>query len=210
MENDRRWMALALALAVGAAGCGPELLGGAQREGEVRAVATSDEGGDASRAPDGQRPSASVAGTSAAAVEGELSITAAVWLVADDGTVVPISQSQVPATFVVEGDDEALVGRADVEARSYTKVRVEFTDVSMFVTGGLIIQEQPILGPVSVNLGSSGSVLVERPIQLTLEARTTRTVVIDLDAHEWLQSTVLPSLTVPGATFASAVEIRLR
>lgn len=210
MGNDRRWLAVALTLALGSAGCGPELLGGAQREGEVRAVATSDEGADPSRAPDAAAPSANLAGEVAAAVAGELSMTASVWLVADDGTLEPLSPGQVPATFEVNGDDEALVGRADVEARSYTAVRVEFTDVSMIVEGGLVIQGQPIVGLVSVNLGSSGSVIVERPVQLTVEARTTRTVVIDLDAHEWLPATVLPARTVPSTSFAAAVDVRLR
>lgn len=211
MGNDRRWMFAALALAVGSAGCGPELLGGAQREGEVRAVATSEEGADASRAQYfGAGPSASRAGEAAAGVEGELSVTAAVWLVDEDGSLVPVSRGPVPATFTVEGDDQALLGRADVEARSYRAVRVEFTGVSMIVEGGLIVQGQPIIGLVSVNLGSSGSVVVERPVQLTVEARTSRTIVVDLDAHEWLPATVLPSRTVSSAAFAAAVDIHLR
>lgn len=216
--------ALALITLLPLAGCGPELLGGAER-GEVRTVATSDEGGSTQQtAPDGTSPSLASAPAGSAAdadrldatsaenreIQGAVLVDAAAWLITQDGDAVALTDGQVPGTFRIEGTGEALLGRADVEARAYTAVRVVFTRITAVVEDGLVLGGVPIVGPVHVDLGASGSTTVERPVDLRIEAHTTQTLVIDLDAHEWLPLAVLPGPIVPAHLFAAAVDIRFR
>lgn len=222
MANNKA--ALTLILALSTAACGPELLGGAQ--GEVRTVATNEEGSSsgstqqAAAAPDGPVATRQAGGSpsdatfwstaSASGVEGELSFDAAAWLITAEGEEVPITDGQVTATFRMEGSDEVLLGRVDVDARSYTAVRVAFTRVEADVEGGVVINGEPFVGPVSVQMGSASQVVVERSIELTVRPRSTQTIVIDLDAHQWLPATVLPGRTVPALIFSSVVDVRVR
>lgn len=207
---------------VPAAACGPELLGGAQ--GEVRTVATSEEEGSSSTASIGERPvisataddralppgSASLDESSSGQLEGDLEIDAAVWLVTEDGDLVPLTNGVVPGSFRIEGPADVLIGREDVEARTYSGVRIQFRRVTALVENGLIVNGTPVVGPVSVDLGATGSIMVERAVELTIERRATHTLVVDLDAHEWLPATVLPGRTVPGFIFSIAVDVSLR
>lgn len=212
MKIDRYWRALALAMSVTAAGCGPELLGGAQN-GEVRAAATSDESGGSSSAAPAAGPSLSTSGSTSAAasgIEGEITVAASVWLITADGDQVPVQADRVPGTFRIETADESQIARGDVRAQSYVGVLVEFTSVVAIVEGGLTIGGTPIIGAVTVNMAPAGRVIVQRPVDLTVEPRTTNGLVIDLNSHVWLPATVLPSRTVPAAVFAAAVEIRRR
>lgn len=217
--------ALTLILALSTAACGPELLGGAQK-GEVRTVATNEEGSSsgssqhAAEAPDGPVAARGAGGSpsdatfwstaSASGVEGELSFDAAAWLVTAEGEEVPITDGQVTATFRMESSDEVLLGRVDVDARSYTAVRVAFSRVEADVEGGVVINGEPFVGPVSVQMGSASQVVVERAIDLTVRPRSTQTIVVDLDAHQWLPATVLPGRTVPALIFSAAVDVRVR
>jgi hypothetical protein len=217
--------ALTLIFALSTASCGPELLGGAQK-GEVRTVATHEEGSSsgsaqhAATAPDapaaareaGESPAGGTfwSTASASGVEGDLSLDAAAWLITAEGEQVPITDGTVTAAFRMEGPDEVLLGRADVEARSYTAVRVVFTRVEADVEGGVIINGEPFVGLVSVQMGSANRVVVERPIELTVRRRSTQTIVVDLDAHQWLPATVLPDRTVPALIFSSVVDVRVR
>lgn len=213
MYKSRTAVPLLALLAV--TGCGPELLGGAQ--GEVRTVATSDEGGSAQHSEPGTTsPSFGMASAAASAdgqasgVTGEILVDAAAWLITEDGDEVALTDGQVPGTFRIEGAGETLLGREDVEARRYTAVRIAFTRVTALVEGGLTLDGEPTVGPVYVDLGATGRLLVERPVQLNVESRTTRTLVLDLDAHEWLPAAVLPGPIVPGYLFAAAVDVRFR
>lgn len=213
MSKNRATLALITLLPL--AGCGPELLGGAER-GEVRTVATSDESGSTQQAaPDGTSASlgsgpAESSASESRAIRGEVLVDAAAWLITEDGEAVALTNGQVLGDFRIEGTGEALLGRADVDARTYTAVRVVFTRVTAVVEDGLVLGGVPIVGPVHVDLGASGSTTVERPVDLQIEARTTQTLVIDLDAHEWLPLAVLPGPIVPEHVFAAAVDIRFR
>lgn len=206
----RGWRILALALAITAAGCGQELLGGAQ-DGEVRTVATSDESAEGSRAAMGPAAarSMSTAVESAAALEGELSFTAAAWLIPEEGDPVPLTDGFVRGTFRIEGAGDSSLGRVDVLARTYTAVRVAFTSVSAVIEGGLVIGGAPLIGNVSVQL-PAGGLTVERPLHVVVQPHTSTTLVLDLNAHVWLPATTLPGRTVPAEIFRSAVGVRIR
>lgn len=221
MSNSRAVLILSALLAT--TGCGPELLGGTQDEGEVRTVATSEESsagshatpGDDPLAASGQRTDASAPGSpalqeSGALLDGEIYFEAAVFLLTEDGDTVPLTDGVVPGSFRIAGTDDVAIGREDVEARSYSTVRIVFTRAEAIVTSGLQVGGTPIVGLVRVDLGATQRLVVERSLGLNVEPRTTQTLVVDLDAHEWLPAVTLPGSFVPGFAFASAVDVRLQ
>ncbi len=203
------WLFLA---AVAATACGGEVVGGGF-DGEVRTFATGDGNPPASSslAPAAAEPTAAVAEQQIGIVPtGTISFDAAVTLVSQAGQEVPLTQGTTTAVVRIEGTDTALVAQQGVRAGSYTLVRVVFTRVTAEVTGGLVIGGVPLLGPVTVAIGTGGSVVVERPIQLTIEPLTSHSLLINLRASAWLPATNLLARTVPAAAFANAVEVRVR
>lgn len=197
-------------LALASAGCGPELLGGAQ----IETTATSDETDEAAAQPARQTdwlPPTETLAADASAVEGELLVSARVALVSSAGQSFPLGEvTATPARFRIEGDDEALIARGDVAPGEYAAVRITFTRIEATVESGVEVDGVPLLGSVAVALAPGGSVVVERALSFTAEPRLTHEIVVDLNAHSWLPSTQLPSRTVDPAVFAAAVEVRAR
>lgn len=188
----------------------------------MRTVATSDESGAGYQAPDdglaaesdprsgAAAPDSPALQESGGALDGEIFFAVSVALVTEDGDTVPITDGVVPGSFRIAGEGEVAIGREDLEARRYTTVRMAFTRAEAIVTNGLTVAGTPIIGLVSVDLGATRRIVVERAIDLTVERRTTQTLVIDLDAHEWLPAVVLPGSFVPGFVFETAIDVRVR
>jgi hypothetical protein len=185
-------------LAMGLGACGAELTAGGQTE--VRAVVTSDDGG--------QGPSASHAplfSTSGSAVTGRMDVDARVTLVAENGMEIRLTQNPVGGSFRIEERDSALIGRGTVPVTRYTRARITFTRVQAEVAGGL-----PLLGLIRVDLGATGQLTIDTPLLLEPAPRGLETVVVDVNAHLWLPSASSITRLVPASTFVSAVEVRVR
>lgn len=163
---------------------------GSGRDGEARAVVTS--------AADGP-----------GAPEGTVTVHATVMLVTDAGEEVKITDGIAAADAQIEGTDSSLVAQAAVPPATYVLARVEFAEVEAFVTGGLSVDGVPFLGSASVDTGAGG-IIIESPIEMTVGLATSETLVIDLNASQWLPSVDFPTGRVPAADFRNAVELRVR
>jgi hypothetical protein len=190
-------LALFLAL-LASAGCGREVVGGGQKEVETVAVGDATPDGSASRAA---LASAAPLPGGAAIPLGTLSFTATASLVAEDGSVAPVTDGPRQVAVRLDGGDRATVSRRTVPDVSYVRARVAFTRVTAEVTGGVL----GVAGAVRVNIPPRDSVVVERVV--AIPAGSARAVlVVDLDASRWLVGAV-GGLVSPGA-FAAAVRLR--
>lgn len=204
-----KWIASLGALLLLTSGCGKELVGGGQNEGEVRTLVTSEEGNSRSLASEGPHFTYADEGSGGAAdAEGTISFDAQVTLIADDGAEVRVTSGTVPGTFRIENADSAEIGRQDVRVKTYARARVEFTRVSANVTGGIVIGGVPLLGEVRVQIGAGERVTVEAPIQLIVRQSGLHELVIDLNAHIWLATANPVTGAISSSTFRSAVEVR--
>lgn len=200
----------ALALTLVAAGCGKEIVAGGERD--VEAVATGDGSPQSSaRSSAGALHALVPLGGSRASLaaqpQGTLSFDARVSLVGADGEVVPLTRAGAGAQVRIEGTDTALIARGRVRATSYARARVVFTRVTANVTGGLTTPlGVSITGTVSVGIAPGDSVVVEAPVALPASGK--QTLVVDLDASDWLTASV--GGVVPAAVFRSAVDLRVR
>ena len=203
---------LLLLLAVLAAGgCGREVVGGGVKE--VDAVAVSDGGPQPSRSAGAAHATvplsrASLAASKAGLAQGTVSFDTRVALVGAGGEVVELTRSPVGAQVRIEGTDTARVAREEVRATTYTRARITFTRVTANVTGGLVVGGVSLTGRVDVAIAPGDSVVVEAPVNLSGSAK--QTLVIDLNASQWLSATSLVTRTVAPSTFRSAVEVRVR
>lgn len=102
----------------------------------------------------------------------------------------------------------AVLANARVDAGTYARVRVVFSDVRANVTGDASASTNLVTGAVSVDLGGDGQVTVEREVRVDASAGTTSRVMLDLNADAWLARASAATRLVTEADFASAVRVR--
>ena len=220
MKRMRRGWTLLPALVLPVlAGCGELTSGGA---GEVDAVFTADDPQQAQSAspmsaesgPDvGTAASRSVAaGGSTALTEGELFVTAEVFLRSDaSGQWTAITDSPAALTLDLQGTTERSAGSAELTAGSYSRVRIVFHRVEAQVTAGLVIGGVTVTGTVRVDLGADGQHSVEKDIALKVEADASADVLVDMNSDVWLLTAQGATLrTVTEAALEAAVRVRAR
>lgn len=193
-------MPAALLVVLAAAGCADAGPTGAESDAttEVRVAGDAPQGGTASRSAsstDGE-----------AAVEGSVRVTARVYLQRETGTWVDVTgAAAAEQTVDAAGDDGfRLLARSEVDAGTYQRIRIEFEDVRAEVNGALALQLGS--GLVSVELGSSGRVVVERAIELRAGAGSVSRVHVDLNAPQWIETADDGGIIARGA-FESAVTV---
>ena len=80
-----------------------------------------------------------------------------------------------------------LLVRKELPEGSYTSIRTVFLSVVAQVEGGLVVDGVPIRGPVTVELGPGGRILVETPLDLTITEGTAARIKVDLHTTRWLR-----------------------
>jgi hypothetical protein len=195
--------------------CG-ELTSGGVGEVEVWATADDPQGSPSASAP--PTSSAVVPAAQAredaeetAAAEGQLIAQLRAYIRADlTGEWIEITEGVRDITLDLNGSSERRAGVRFLDSGRYSGFRVVFQRVEATVTSGLIVGGVPILGPVRVDLGSQGTVTVERGLVLEVDASADQDIVLDLNASTWLPLLSLSTRTVSATSFASAVGVRLR
>lgn len=204
----RAYATAALASTLLLSGCGKEIFVGGQKE--VEAVAVSDASSGSSQSSAGASsfvaPLASRSGFSGGQPQGTVTFEARVSLVTSGGVVVPLNRDAATGTVRIEGTDTARVARESVEDVTYTRARVTFTRVAASVTSGLFIGPISVTGEIRVGIAQGDSVVVERPVEI--RGRAKQTLIIDLDASEWLGQS--SGGVVSTTAFRSAVDLRVR
>jgi hypothetical protein len=206
-------MLLASVLAYG--GCGNVTAGGV---GEAEVYMTGDSDAPPATAPEPSRvvgpadvataPSPAV--VILAGLEGDLDVTAALFLRSDGGDLVPLTAAgPVSSTLDLAGSLEPRVAVASVPAGTYEALEVRFTDVTADVTGGLEVDGLPFVGPVEVDIGGT-SLEVTKPIALVIDDGESVEILVDLNADLWVPLLDIVTRLVAAGDFAAAVTVGVR
>ena len=141
--------------------------------------------------------------------DGELQAELLLFLENGAGNRVPLNQDKIEIQVDVKGLREADASAALVPAGRYTALHMLFTKIEVEVEGGLIVDGQPILGLVEVEL-EADSLTVIRPLNLTLDDGDRVEILIDLNAQDWLLQVDPTIQSVAEEIFANAVTVRVR
>lgn len=186
----------------------PALLGcedatGPDRQGEVEVTVIGDAGASsAASGPSFYRSSGSGA-------EGTVDVSARVYLLAESGEWVEVTDGTAARTTVnASGGAGSTFARSRVEGRSYGRVRVVFERVEADVSGGLEVGlGSTLVGTVTVDAAGSGGAVVEREIDLEVRSGSSATLTIDLNSDAWLSRASAETRTVSRADFEAAVRV---
>lgn len=187
-------------LMVASAGCADAGPTGASQDAmtEVQLTGDAPQGGSASHSASPEGGSAEMEGTVRVAARVYLQSTAGRWTEVTGGVA---AEQTVDAAGA---DGFRLLARGQIEAGAYRRIRIEFEEVRADVNGALALQLGS--GLVSVEVGSSGAVVVERAIDLRAGAASESRVNVDLNAPEWIDSADSGGHVARGA-FESAVHV---
>lgn len=165
---------------------------------EVRLHGDAPAGGNQSVAP--------ASDESATEIQGTVEVAARVYLQSDAGEWVELTSGAAAEQSVeVSGEDGyRLLARAEVEARTYERVRVVFERVEGEFDGQVEIGLGGEVISAELDLGSEGELVVERDIAMNAGADTR--LDIDLNAGGWASEAASSGVIARG-DFASAVAI---
>ncbi|HSG47039.1 MAG TPA: hypothetical protein VLA43_04390, partial [Longimicrobiales bacterium] len=141
--------------------------------------------------------------------DGELQAELLLFLEDGAGSRVALNRDKIEIQVDVKGLREADASAALVPAGRYTALHMLFTKIEVEVEGGLIVDGQPILGLVEVEL-EADSLTVVRPLNLTLDDGDRVEILIDLNAQDWLLQVDPTIQLVAEEIFANAVTVRVR
>ena len=192
------------------AGCGNLTAGGLTGEATVTVSgdATDAQGVAAQRAV-GLSPRGPLA-MSGSGPEGEVRADFFLFLETATGGSTSLSEDQIQIRLDVQGMQEVdAVDRMIVPAAQYSQMRIVFTDVRVEVANGLIINGEPVVGEVRVELKDTALTVI-RPLNLNIGDGESVFLLMDLNANTWLQAVDPVLLTIAEEVFGNAVSMEVR
>jgi hypothetical protein len=210
--------ASAVCFSLAAAGCGNLTAGGAT--GEAAVVVSGDAPDSAPAASVVEAPPSTLVAAEPASTEhdgggeedehpeGELEAEFSLFLVTDDDELVPLTDGDVQILIDLEGLQEPEVADRVVAARSYTALRMVFSEIEVEVDAGLIIGGVPVIGSIDIDIETS--LVVEKSLALDIEDEERVVLVVDLNAASWLQAVDPVARTVDPQEFADLIAVTMR
>lgn len=141
--------------------------------------------------------------------EGQLEADLTVYLVSAEGELTPVTDGEVEVRLDLDGVEEPEIGSRTVNATSYSALRMVFTEIEAQVEAGLIIDGQPVTGPIDVEIDDV-TLTVEKALSLEVADGERVELLIDLNAESWLLAVDPVTNTVDAQTFADLVTVRVR
>jgi len=138
--------------------------------------------------------------------EGEVEVDFTLALITESGGVVPLGQDDIRVKIDLQGVDEAEAVKELIPAWRYTGLRITFTHIKVEVSGGLVINGQPVIGEIRVEL-EGPDLVVTRTLDLDAIEGDTVTLLMDLNTRAWLEAVDPVTLTVDPAVFASLINL---
>jgi hypothetical protein len=117
-----------------------------------------------------------------------------------------VTTGELTVTLPLEGTAAVEVVSRRVNIGLYPNMRVVFHSVEADVVDGLVIDGTPVTGVVTVQLPSP--LTLERPIALVVDEREPMDIVIEMNAHEWLEAATGDDRQVASEIFESHVSVR--
>jgi len=142
--------------------------------------------------------------------EGEVEVEFKIFLVTSAGDEVPLGDRAVRVRVDIPGRTEVRpVRRRTIPAETYSRVRVVFTEIEAEVEAGLVIDGEPLLGPVEVEL-EADSLIVDAAVDFQVPEGGEVELLVDLNSSAWLRAADPALQIVAQRIFESALEVRVR
>jgi hypothetical protein len=141
--------------------------------------------------------------------EGQLEAEMLLFLVAEGGELIPLSDDEVEVSVDLEGVEQDETLPRELAAGRYTGLRIVFLQIEVQVDAGLIIGGEPITGPIDIEL-ESDSLAVTKPLNLSIDDQESVEILIDLNAASWLQAVDPSTSTVDATVFAELIAVVVR
>ncbi|MSR22131.1 MAG: hypothetical protein EXR92_01090 [Gemmatimonadetes bacterium] len=101
------------------------------------------------------------------------------------------------------------MARTDLPAGSYTDARTRFTRVEVNVVRGLVVDGQPITGPVRViERGVDEPLDLPHPVELAVNEGSLTSLFVELRAGTWLRRVDRTTRRVARAEIVEALSVR--
>jgi len=199
-----------LALLVASGGCSGNLTAGGLT-GEATVVVSGD-AQDEQGAP--SQHATALAGAPARTTvssdpEGEVEVEFLIFLESAGGDVVPLTDDEIRVRVDVRGRREADVASRTVPATVYTGLRIVFTEIKAEIDSGLVIDGQPVVGDIEVELENT-TLTVTRPLSLTIDDGERVELLVELNATDWLLAVDPDLRNVAETVFATALSVVVR
>jgi len=141
--------------------------------------------------------------------EGEIELEFRLFLGRADGSELELTNGGMQVELDLGGDVEADVLRVPVPADAYTTFRVAFSEIEVQIASGVVIDGQPVLGPIDIELDGPGLDIV-RAVDLDVRDGAVVELLLDLNASIWLQLIDPDTKTVGAGDFAQAFSVVVR
>jgi hypothetical protein len=195
-----------IAMLAGSTACGNLTAGGAT--GEAVVVISGDA---ADVAPAANVSPASIARTEGVddQPEGEVEVEFRLFLLTEDGESVSLTDTDVRVRVDLEGVRESQVADRVVPAARYTGFQIVFTQIEAEVDAGLIINGVPVVGAVDVEF-EDVTLPVTKPVDFVIGEADLVSLLIDLNAAQWLQAVDPTTAVVTAQVFADLITVAVR
>jgi hypothetical protein len=121
-------------------------------------------------------------------LEGTLNMRIMVFAFLRPDTWIEVTTGPREIVMPLSGGAPAILARKELPTGRYTAIRTVFLHVEAVVTSGLTDQNgQPVRGPVRVELGPDARLVVDTPLELTVEEGRPARIKVDLHAHRWIR-----------------------
>ena len=141
--------------------------------------------------------------------EGQLEAEMLLGLVTADGVVLPLSDDEFELSVDLEGVEQDETQPTQLPADRYTQLRIVFLQIEVQVDAGLIIDGQPVTGPIDIEM-EGDSLEVLKPLNLDLGDQDLAEILVDLNAASWLQAVDPTTSTVDATVFAELITVSVR
>jgi hypothetical protein len=138
--------------------------------------------------------------------EGSVRVRFLVSLVSERGSETRLGDDEIEVEVDLQGLEELDVVTEFIPAIRYTELRIVFTEIKAEVEGGLVINGQPVIGELHVELEDL-ALLVTRPIDLDVGHGDAVSLLVDLNAPAWLTAVDPVTLSIDQNVFADLVNV---
>ncbi len=140
--------------------------------------------------------------------EGEIEVEFLPFLIAEDSTLVQLTDGEVRVRVDVEGAREWEAASRAVTARRYVGLRIVFVEIEAEIDAGLIINGEPVTGAIDVEIETI--LTVDKSVAVEIADAQVVDLVMDLNAADWLQAVDPTTSSVSPEVFANLINVFVR
>lgn len=115
---------------------------------------------------------------------------------------------QSTTTLDLASNDQAVLGSSSqIDVGTYTRMRLTITGGEAVIAAGATLGGIVLVADVTLDLGGSSNVVIEKDVAVTVAADATTTLVIDLNSEAWVTEENTDDGTVTEGEMESAADV---